>query len=229
MAFAALTIVASAGNGGRLAEADRLLFEVIRAQRGRARTTAARIISAFGEPVVVYPVLVVGGVMSRKDGWPRAFVPCLVVASGAVARRRLSRVIARPRPSAGAWLTRPEGYSLPSKHTTLAALAACARRETLEETGRAVEPARIAFVLESQGPRSGVHTVDLVFLATPEVRGQEPRSLEPDLSARFVSLDQLHRVNLRPPKPIDSSTSPTKISQMITVSTRSVRSEAIAR
>ena len=31
------------------------------------------------------------------------------------------------------------------------------------------------------------------------------------------------------PAPTDSTTSPTKISQMITVSTRSVRSEAIAR
>ena len=42
-------------------------------------------------------------------------------------------------------------------------MAACARRETLEEAGLAVEPARIAFVLESHGPRSGLHTVDLVL------------------------------------------------------------------
>jgi len=78
-------------------------------------------------------------------------------------------------------------------------MAACARRETLEETGLAVEPARIAFVLESQGPRSGLHTVDLVFVASQSVPGQEPQSLEPELSARFVPLGLLHQVNLRPP------------------------------
>jgi len=39
----------------------------------------------------------------------------------------------------------------------------------------------------------------------------------------------LVRPLLLAPAPIDSSTRPTKISQMITVSTRSVRSEAIAR
>ena len=48
----------------------------------------------------------------------------MVVASGAVARRWLSRVIARPRPPAAGWSTEPEGFSLPSKHTALAALIA---------------------------------------------------------------------------------------------------------
>ena len=67
-------------------------------------------------------------------------------------------------------------------------MVAWARRETLEETGLAVEPSRIAFVLETQGPRSGRHTVHLVFLAPPPAPGQEPRSLEPDLSATFVPL-----------------------------------------
>jgi 8-oxo-dGTP diphosphatase len=78
-------------------------------------------------------------------------------------------------------------------------MAACARRETVEETGLAVEPTRIAFVLESRGPRSGLHTVDLVFLAAPPVPGQEPRSSEPDLNARFVPLDLLPQLDLRPP------------------------------
>ena len=78
-------------------------------------------------------------------------------------------------------------------------MAACARRETLEETGLAVESARIAFVLESQGPRSGLHTVDLVFVGNISVPGQQPRSLEPTLNARFVPLDLLHQLDLRPP------------------------------
>jgi len=78
-------------------------------------------------------------------------------------------------------------------------MAACVRRETLEETGLAVEPGRIAFVLETQGPQSGLHTLDLVFLASPSEPGLEPQSPEPDLSAQFVPLGQLHRLDLRPP------------------------------
>jgi len=50
-------------------------------------------------------------------------MPGLTVAGGAVARRRLSQVIARKRPPADAWLVEPEGFSLPSRHTTLAVLA----------------------------------------------------------------------------------------------------------
>jgi len=123
-AFAALAVVASARDGGWLADADRALFEGVRAHRGRAGTVVARIISAFGEPAVVYPALLAGAGAARQAGWQRACVPCLVVAGGAAARRRLSQVIAWPRPPAEAWLTVPEGYSLPPKHTTLAALAA---------------------------------------------------------------------------------------------------------
>jgi len=53
-------------------------------------------------------------------------------------------------------------------------MAACVRRETLEEAGLDVEPGRIAFVLETQGPRSGVHTLDLVFLASTSHGGSAP-------------------------------------------------------
>jgi membrane-associated phospholipid phosphatase len=122
MAFAALAVVVSAGDGGRLADADRALFGVIQAHRGRGGTRVARAVSALAEPAVVYPVLMAGGA-SRWVGWPRAGALCLVVVSGAGVRRALSQVIARSRPPAEAWLIEPEGYSLPSKHTTLAALA----------------------------------------------------------------------------------------------------------
>jgi membrane-associated phospholipid phosphatase len=127
-AFAALAIVASASDSGRLADADRALFETVRAHRTPLRTVIAQAISALAEPVVVYPVLVAAGAAAQAD-WRRAGVPCLVVGSGAVARHALSRVIARQRPPAEAWLTVPEGYSLPSKHTTLAAMTvgACVR------------------------------------------------------------------------------------------------------
>jgi hypothetical protein len=54
-------------------------------------------------------------------------------------------------------------------------------------------------VLETQGPRSGLHTVDLVFLATVSVPRQEPRSSEPNLTARFLPLGLLNELDLRPP------------------------------
>jgi undecaprenyl-diphosphatase len=89
-----------------------------------------------------------GGGIAREAGWQRACVPCLVVVSGAAARRILSRVIARQRPPAEAWLTVPEGYSLPSKHTTLAVLAVGAGVRTLGIRG---VPARVVTLLAAAG------------------------------------------------------------------------------
>ncbi|HEY1323700.1 MAG TPA: phosphatase PAP2 family protein [Streptosporangiaceae bacterium] len=147
-AFTALAMVASAGDRGRLADADRALFEAVRAHRGEAGTVVARTISAVAEPAVIYPVLVAAGAAVGTPGWQRAGVPCLVVGSGATARRILSRVIARPRPPAEAWLTEPEGYSLPSKHTALAAMAAGACVRALGLRGA---PARAAPLLAAAG------------------------------------------------------------------------------
>jgi membrane-associated phospholipid phosphatase len=100
---------------------------IARLQTGRrpACVAAARTVSALAEPGVVSALLTACAVTTaQRDGWWAAFVPGLLVASGAGTRRLLSRVIARPRPPASAWLTEPEGFSLPSKHTTLAALTA---------------------------------------------------------------------------------------------------------
>jgi membrane-associated phospholipid phosphatase len=116
-AFGALAFLASRiGGENRLVRADRAAFEVVRARRSRAGIVVARAVSSLAEPEVVYPLLALAGVGSApRIGWQRACAPCLVVASGAFARRRLSRVIARPRPPSEAWLTVPEGFSLPSK------------------------------------------------------------------------------------------------------------------
>lgn len=135
-AFAAVAILASAADRGWLAGADRRAFEAVRARRGPAATRLAHATSALAEPRVVYPVLVLAGAaVARRDGWWRAAVPCVAVAGGAVARRRLSRLIARQRPPASAWLIEPEGFSLPSKHTTLAVLAAGATARALGARG----------------------------------------------------------------------------------------------
>ncbi len=128
---------------------DRCAFELVRARRGQTAIRVARMVSALAEPGVVYPVLALAGVgAARRGDWRRAGVPCVVVASGAVIRRRLSRAIARQRPPADAWLVEPEGFSLPSKHTTLAALAVGAAMRAL---GVRKVPAQAATLLAAAG------------------------------------------------------------------------------
>jgi membrane-associated phospholipid phosphatase len=157
-AFAALVIVASAGDGGWLGDADRSLFETVRAHRGPAGTAAARIISASGEPTVIYPGLMAAAA-ARRVSWQRACLAGVVIATGAEARRRLSRVIARQRPPAEAWLTQPEGYSLPSRHTTMAALAAGAYVHVLGLRGTPARaaPMLAAAIIGSSRVYLGVH------------------------------------------------------------------------
>jgi membrane-associated phospholipid phosphatase len=124
--------------GAHLARADRALFDGVLARRRPAIVTAAQAVSGLAEPRIVYPVLAAAGLAAaRRGGWPRAVLPGLVVAAGAVARRQLSQVIARPRPPASAWLAEPEGFSLPSRHTTLAALAVGASARALGTGGAA--------------------------------------------------------------------------------------------
>ncbi|HTU07543.1 MAG TPA: NUDIX hydrolase [Trebonia sp.] len=76
-------------------------------------------------------------------------------------------------------------------------MAACAQRETLEETGMSVAPGRVAFVLEALAPGSRRRVVDLVFLAAITVRG-EPKVHEEDAEARFVPVNVLPGLVLRP-------------------------------
>jgi membrane-associated phospholipid phosphatase len=149
VAFATVAGLASAADHGWLADADRRAFEVIRERRTETATRVARAVSALAEPAVVYPVLAFAGVAAARKGkrW-RAGVPFLVVAGGAAVRRRLSQVIARPRPPAAAWLIEPEGFSFPSRHTTLAALAAGAGVRALGFRG---VPAQAASLLAAAG------------------------------------------------------------------------------
>ena len=72
--------------------------------------------------------------------------------SAVVFRGQEVLLVRRVREGGDEWVL-PGGTPCPGE-----SMAACARRETLEEAGLAVEPARIAFVLESHGPRSGLHT-----------------------------------------------------------------------
>jgi membrane-associated phospholipid phosphatase len=148
-AFAAAAALAPAADHGWLADADQRVFEAVRARRGATATKAAHMVSALAEPGVVYPVLGFAGIYAaRQYGWRHAGMPCLVVAAGAATRKRMSRVIARQRPPAEAWLIEPEGFSLPSKHTTLAVLAVGATGQAL---GLGRGPAQAATLLAAAG------------------------------------------------------------------------------
>jgi membrane-associated phospholipid phosphatase len=108
-----------------LMQLDQATINAVRNARRPAWVRLARVVSALAEPAFCGPLLAACAVgTASRDGWRRACAPCLVVASGAAARRALSKAVARPRPPAEAWLTEPEGFSLPSKHATLAALTA---------------------------------------------------------------------------------------------------------
>ena len=78
-------------------------------------------------------------------------------------------------------------------------MAACARREVLEETGLHVDPSRVAYMLEVLGPGRGTRTVDIVFAASDAERDAEPVQQEPGLSPAFVPVEEISRLNLRPP------------------------------
>jgi 8-oxo-dGTP diphosphatase len=112
--------------------------------------------------------------------------------SAIVFREDAVLLVHRLRDSADDWVL-PGGTPRPGE-----SMAACARRETLEETGLAIDPARVAFILEALGPDDHRRTVDLVFLAAAGARG-EPDGGEADLEARFVPLVLLPGLDVRPP------------------------------
>jgi membrane-associated phospholipid phosphatase len=148
-ACGAVVALAYCADHGPAADLDRRAFEAVRTRRGPSAVKTARVVSALAEPAVAYPVLALAGVTAARRGsrW-RAAMPCLVVVSGAWARRRLSRVIARQRPPADAWLAEPEGFSLPSKHTTLAVLTVGA---TVHAAGARGGPVCAATALAAAG------------------------------------------------------------------------------
>lgn len=122
----------------RIQAADERLFAAVWSRRNGTAARIARVASDLAEPAVVFPLLALAGAPAARRGeWRRAVLPLLVVATGAATRTRLSRVIARPRPPRDAWLAEPDGFSLPSKHTTLAALTAGATVRALRVRGPA--------------------------------------------------------------------------------------------
>jgi len=114
----------------RLADADQAVIAALPGWRTPRGVPVAKAISAAAEPPVAGPLLAAACVIAaRRDGWRAAALPAVAIPAGVAARRMLSDLIARPRPPAELWLAEPEGYSLPSRHTTLAALTAGALAE----------------------------------------------------------------------------------------------------
>ncbi len=128
----------------RSGRADRAVMSALPARRTPRGVALARVVSAAAEPAFA-GTLLSGAVLIavRRRGWQAAAVPAMAVPSGVCARWLLSELIARPRPPVDLWLAEPEGYSLPSRHTTLAVLTAGA----LASAGAVSGPPRQALPL----------------------------------------------------------------------------------
>ncbi len=125
VALAGLTAVAALSRRGWLSRADQAVIDVVTLRRTPSAVRAALAVSALAEPeLAAVPLAAVTAFALHRSGWRAACQPGLTVLAGVAVRRRLCRTIGRPRPPAAGWLTEPEGFSLPSRHTSLAALAA---------------------------------------------------------------------------------------------------------
>lgn len=78
-------------------------------------------------------------------------------------------------------------------------LAACARREVLEETGLAADPERVGLVLETTSPDVSRHLIEIVFVAVLRDQSSVPEQREEGLEPAFVDLDRLGSLHLLPP------------------------------
>jgi 8-oxo-dGTP diphosphatase len=76
-------------------------------------------------------------------------------------------------------------------------VAACARRELLEETGLSANPSQVALVVESAPPGASRRLLDIVFLAAEPVLGRA-HSQEQGLEPRFVTPGELSGLDLHP-------------------------------
>lgn len=160
LAFAALAAIVARSGHGSIGRLDQAVIRLAENGRNPGAVRRARTVSSFGEPGFVFiPVAAASAISVRRTGWRQACVPGLTVLTGAAVRRILSRAIARPRPPDAIWLTDPEGFSMPSKHTALAALTAgaCARCTTASGLGRHGAPLLAAASVGASRIYLGVH------------------------------------------------------------------------
>jgi 8-oxo-dGTP diphosphatase len=96
------------------------------------------------------------------------------------------------RPDGGVWIL-PGGNPRAGE-----SMQACAIRETAEETGLHVTVGHCLFVYEIGDPNSSARVVELVF-AAGSPKGAELQASQMTADAKFVPLDQIRRLNVRPP------------------------------
>ena len=143
-AFAWLAMVATRPPDSWLGRLDASVSSKVADSRTAAAVRAARTVSALAEPGPAVAALAVAAAAAvRRDGWQAGVAPSLGVAAGMTARRKLSAVVARKRPPASIWLAEPEGFSVPSKHTALAALTAGVCASSLGASRRASHAAAL--------------------------------------------------------------------------------------
>jgi membrane-associated phospholipid phosphatase len=124
-AFAGLAVVAAQPRDSWIGRHDAAVIGMVASARTAAAVRAARAVSSLAEPCPAALLLAAAAAAAaRRAGWREGCAPLLTVVAGMTARRKLSGAVARPRPPAAIWLAEPEGFSLPSKHTALAALTA---------------------------------------------------------------------------------------------------------
>jgi undecaprenyl-diphosphatase len=154
--FGVVTRQATHGRLGQLDEA--VMTRVLVMRRPAAAVTAALTLSALAEPATVAAALAVSGLTGRAD-WRTRALACLTVGSGAAARHLVAGVVARPRPPRAGWLVRPSGFSLPSRHTTLAMLTAygCTRCAGVSGPADRLLPPAAAVAVGASRIYLGVH------------------------------------------------------------------------
>ncbi|PZF86078.1 phosphatase PAP2 family protein [Jiangella anatolica] len=143
---------------------DRQVVETVRRRRTPPVVASARLVSAMAEPRIAYPVVAGAGLWA--SGRRRALgdvaggaAALATVVAGMVVRRAACGQIARTRPPRDAWLVRPDGHSLPSRHTTMAALTAgvCVDLLTTDAGTRRAVPLLVAATVGASRVVLGVH------------------------------------------------------------------------
>lgn len=77
--------------------------------------------------------------------------------------------------------------------------AASVRREVREETGVNVETGEVAFVFEVTDPGRQDRLIEIVFFAQEQGEQATLHSTEPGLTPQWVPVDELGRLQMRPP------------------------------
>lgn len=113
--------------GGGLLPGDAAAHSWALLHRPAGALVAMRVLTDSGTGIWPYLIAVVAGVISgsgyRDRAW-YAFLAVAVLAVGQGLRFSVMEAVARPRPPQADWATDASGFSMPSGHSTTAALAA---------------------------------------------------------------------------------------------------------